>query len=233
MAAIIELEAGGGCPQGPPGLRIDRASVAEHLKATALPGPRKSNVLDEDAANPSEVTQLLLRVKRGENGASEQLLRCVYRELHELANGHMRAQRREHTLQATALVNEAYLRMFRSAEPGFSDRNHFLRVASRAMRCVLVDHAREKGRLKRTAGGQRLPLEELGQLFEEGAEDLVALDAALARLGETDARAVQVVELRFFGGRTEEEIAAILDVSLRTVERDWNAARAWLHRELS
>jgi RNA polymerase sigma factor (TIGR02999 family) len=180
-----------------------------------------------------DVTQILQRLNRGDKGAAEEFLRCIFDELHRLAQNHMRGQRPDHTLQPTALVHEAYMRLFRGAEPGFRDRSHFLRIASRAMRCVLVDHAREKARLKRSAPGERLPLEDLGELFEERAVDLVGLDDALARLAEIDARAVEVVELRFFGGRTENEIAEILNVSPRTVERDWTVARAWLRKELS
>jgi RNA polymerase sigma factor (TIGR02999 family) len=179
------------------------------------------------------VRRILQRLRRGENDAAEELLRCVFAELHALALNHMRGQQPGHTLQPTALVHEAYLRLFRGAEPGFEDRGHFLRVASRAMRCVLVDHAREKARLKRSAPGERLPLDGLGELFEQRAQDLLALDVALERLGGIDARAAEVVELRFFGGRTDDEIAELLDVSTRTVERDWAVARAWLKRELA
>jgi len=179
------------------------------------------------------ITRILERVQRGEAGAADELFRRVFDELHALARNHMRAQGPAHTLQPTALVHEAYLRLFRGVDPAYQDRSHFLRAASRAMRCVLVDHAREKGRVKRTAPGERQPLDGLGELFEERAQDLVALDEALERLAAIDARAVEVVELRFFGGRTEDEIAEILDVSARTVERDWQAARAWLHKELA
>jgi RNA polymerase sigma factor (TIGR02999 family) len=189
---------------------------------------------ERDLSDEHEITRILERVQRGESGAADELFRRVFDELHALARNHMRGQGPEHTLQPTALVHEAYLRLFRGVvEPAYQDRSHFLRAASRAMRCVLVDHAREKGRVKRTAPGERLPLDGLGELFEERAQDLVALDEALERLAAIDARAVEVVELRFFGGRTEDEIAEILDVSPRTVERDWQAARAWLHKELA
>ena len=180
----------------------------------------------------AEVTQILERLNRGENGAADELLERIFEELHALARSHMRGQRPEHTLQPTALVHEAYLRLFRGTELGFKDRGHFLRSASRAMRCVLVDQAREKSRLKRSSAGERLPLEYLAEVFEERVPDLVALDEALERLAEIDARAVEVVEMRFFGGRTETEIAEILGISQRTVERDWSVARAWLCKEL-
>jgi len=192
-----------------------------------------SQPVESGLASDGDVTQILERVNRGESGACDELLRRIFDELRAVAQKHMRGQRREHTLQPTALVHEAYLRLFRGAEPAFQDRNHFLRLASRAMRCVLVDHAREKNRLKRSAPGERLPLDGLSELFEERAGNLSALDGALDRLAKIDARAVEVVELRFFGGRSEGEVAEILGVSLRTVERDWNAARAWLRKELA
>lgn len=224
MAAIMHPRIGGGLLASVQGLHARGAWLGR-----AGPSPR---AVEGRLSSSADVTHILERVNRGESGAQDDLLRCIFEELHALARMHMRGQRAEHTLQPTALVHEAYLRLFRASEPGFQDRAHFLRTASRAMRCVLVDHAREKARLKRTAPGERLPLDGLGELFEDRAGDLGALDEALTRLARIDARAVEVVELRFFGGRAEREIAEILGISERTVERDWNAARAWLRREL-
>jgi RNA polymerase sigma factor (TIGR02999 family) len=177
------------------------------------------------------ITLILARVARGDASAREELLARVLDELRTLANGHMRGQLREHSLQPTVLIHEAYLRLFREADVAFEDRRHFFRVASRAMRCVLVDHASSKGRLKR-AGGTRVPLADLCASYQERAHDLVALHEALEKLERLDARLVEVVELRFFGGRTQQEVAEIQGVNVRTVERDWRAARAWLQREL-
>ena len=195
------------------------------------PGP----VLFVAVASVSEekgVTEVLERVRRGEGDAAAELLVLVLGELRAIAERHMRGQQPWHTLEPTALVNEAYLRLFKNGVAEFNDRGHFLKAASRAMRCVLVDHARAGACQRRAAPGVRLPIEGLAELFEERAHDLVALDAALERLAEQDPRGAQVVELLFFGGRTEAETAEVLGVSERTVQRDWQMARAWLRREL-
>lgn len=179
-----------------------------------------------------DITLILKRVQEGESAAREQLLALVMRELHDRARALVRHQAPGNSLQATALVNEAYLRLFPRDGCGFNDRAHFFRVASRAMRCVLVDAARAKRRIKRQTG-KRLPLEAHLALYEASAGDLLALEEALLRLGEREPRGEAVVELKFFGGRTDKEVAEILGISERTVEREWFASRAFLRRELA
>ena len=179
------------------------------------------------------LTQVLERVRAGEPDAARELWRLVHGELHGLAARHLRGQRPGHTLQATALLNEAYLRLFGGGEADFQHRRHFFSVASRAMRSILVDHARARGREKRTAPGERVPLDDLVASYEERSADLVALGEALEELEAVDGRLVQLVELRFFGGRSMPEAAELLGLSLRTAEREWHAARAWLQRRLA
>lgn len=178
------------------------------------------------------VTLLLGRVRDGDTGARNELLSVLYRELHALATDKMRGQEKDHTLQATALLHEAYVKLMGDPEAEFSDRNHFMAVATTAMRCILVDHARRKNRLKRRAERVQIDMEEIGEQREHGAIDLVALNEALEKLIEFDPRMARIVELRFFGGFSPGEAAAIIGVSQRTVEREWPAARAWLHAEL-
>jgi len=180
-----------------------------------------------------EITLLLQRMNAGEDGASQRLFALLYTELHRQAERCMRAQPPGHTLQATALVNEAFLRVAGNRVTGWENRKHFLCTAARAMRSVLVDHARKKRRRKRGDGAGRVPLDSITLAFEERSTDLVDLDAALQRLEERDARAAQVVTLRFFGGRTMPQIAELLAVSVSTIERDWDISRAWLRRELA
>ena len=151
----------------------------------------------------------------------------LYRELHRRAEHLMRGQPKNHTLQATALVNEVFLKLH-GVDPSTEDRSHYLAVASRAMRQVLVDHARAKGRQKRNPNGEKLPLDDVMVSYEERAHDLVALDEAVARLGEFDETMARAVELRFFGGLSVAEAADRLGISLSTAEADWRTARAWL-----
>ena len=178
---------------------------------------------------PQGVTRLLERVRDGDRDAAEELFATVYDELHGMAHRKMREQAPGHTLQSTALVNEAYIRVFRRE---WEDGAHFRAVAARAMRSILVDHARRKRSAKRTPDGERIPLEALTQSYEERSGDLLALDAALDRLGKMDPEMVRLVELRFFAGQTMADAAEALGVSLRTAEREWAAARAWLREEL-
>lgn len=177
----------------------------------------------------SSVTRLLKLVEDGDGEASDQLFMLVYEELHRMADRQMRRQRPDHTLQATALVNEAYIRVFGQE---WRDRDHFLSVASRAMRSILVDHARRKMANKRNPGGQRVPLDDLTQSYEDRAIDLVALDEALTRLAEVDPDMVRLVELRFFAGLTMEDAAAFLGISIHKAQKEWNTARAWIRREI-
>ena len=180
---------------------------------------------------PSEVTRMLADLDRGDPAALARLLPLVYDELRHLADSFLRRERAGHTLQPTALVHEAYLRLV-DQPLRLENRAHFFGVAAQAMRCILVDHARARLAAKRGGGGQRLALEDAAGLSDERELDLVALDDALRSLSALDPQQSRVVELRFFGGLTIEETAAVLRVSPATVKRDWQTARAWLHREI-
>jgi RNA polymerase sigma factor (TIGR02999 family) len=179
-----------------------------------------------------DVTRLLQDLGAGKEGADAELLSLVYDELRALAGYYMRRERPGHTLQTTALVHEAYLRLAGEREIPWESRAHYFRVAARAMRRVLIDHARLKKTGKKGAGRRRDPLDEAAVFMEESSTDLVALDQALSRLVEVDPRLVQVVELRFFGGLSIEDTARILNISPRTVKREWQTARVWLKREI-
>jgi len=179
-----------------------------------------------------EATQLLRRLGSGDADAGEELARLLERELHALARGAMATLPSGHTLQTTALVNEAWLRLAARQGAPLESRNHFLAVAARAMRSVLVDHARRRGALKRGGGEPRTALDDTLLRYEERAFDLLALDAALEELAQAAPRLAQVVNLRFFAGLENAEVAEVSGSSLRTVERDWRAARAWLHQRL-
>lgn len=183
-----------------------------------------------DAAH---VTLVLQRIADGDREAAEQLLPFVYDELRRMAGAAMSSQSKAHTLQPTALVHEAYVRLIRP-EDGYQNRSHFMAVASMAMRQILTDHARRKRAARRGGDGHKVSAETV-QLEgpDKGGVDIVALDDALSRLAELDPRRHRVVELRFFGGLSVEEVAELLDVSRSTVEADWRAARAWLAAELS
>lgn len=188
--------------------------------------------MTETSDSKKSVTIWLQRLKDGDQGAVDKLFPLIYEELHRLARRSMGGQRPDHTLQATALVNEAYIRLFRDNCPDWRDRNHFMAFAARAMRSILVDHARSKNRVKRKPGGERVALDDLTESYEEHAFDLVGLDDALRKLAEIDETAVRMVELRFFGGLSMKETAEILKLSPRTLEREWQAAKAWLRREM-
>jgi RNA polymerase sigma factor (TIGR02999 family) len=181
----------------------------------------------------ADVTELLTRWNGGDAAAFEALLPLVYDELHRLAGNYMRRERPDHTLQPTALVHEAYLRLAGVRDAGFQNRVHFYGAAAQAMRRVLVDHARQRRALKRDQAMVRVDFD---AAFEKGVDprlDLVALDEALDRLTAVAARPAKVVELRFFGGLSIAETAAFLNVAPATVKRHWTFARAWLHRALS
>ena len=184
-------------------------------------------------SDTAKATILLRRLSRGDDGAADELLPLVYGELHALAARFMGERAAGHTLQPTALVNEAWLRMIEPAAGGnFENRAHFLGVAAKAMRSVLVDHARRRGAQKRGGALERVPLEDIAALFEERSSDLLALDEALTRLAAMDAQLGRIVELRFFGGLSVEETARTLGVSEPTIVRGWRVARMWLQREL-
>ncbi len=183
---------------------------------------------------PAHVTELLNEWRKGDAAAFEKLLPLVYEELRRIASRHMRGQPPEHTLQPTALIHEAYVRLAGQSAGEWRNRDHFFGVAARAMRHVLVDHARAKRSAKRGGGTRAVPLEDgIAIATAAGRLDaLVALDGALSNLETLHPRQSRVVELRFFGGFTIEETARILSVSPETVMLDWRAARAWLHAAL-
>src|SRR5687768_5803034 len=178
------------------------------------------------------VTTLLLAWGEGDEGALEQLVPLVHRELRRLAQRAMAGERADHTLQPTALVNEVYLRLVDLKNVRWNDRAHFFALSARLMRRILVDIARTRRYQKRGAGAPVVGLHDTIVVAPEKGEDLVALDEALQRLAEIDPRRSQVVELRFFGGLGVEETAEVLNVSRHTVMRDWTLARTWLFREL-
>jgi RNA polymerase sigma-70 factor, ECF subfamily len=180
-----------------------------------------------------EITRLLQDLREGRPHAKEELAACVYGELHRIASRQMRHERADHTLQPTALVNEAYLHLVQQADRNWENRSHFFAVASQIMRRILVDHARKRGAAKRADGLRRVDLDDSRLFTAAPDEELLALDEALERLAALNQRHCQVVELRFFGGLTEEEIAAHMGLSSRTVKRYWTVARAWLYDELT
>jgi RNA polymerase sigma-70 factor (ECF subfamily) len=181
-----------------------------------------------------DVTRLLERASAGDAAARATLFDVLYRELRRLAEGAMRAERSDHTLQPTALVHEAFLRLAHN-QGRFESRAHFLGVAAGAMRRVLVDHARGRNAQKRGSGSTRVTVNDLDDLPQPVPEDLdlIVLDDALSRLTALDPRQAQIVELRFFGGLSVEETAAVVGVSERTVKREWQVSRAWLRREMA
>ncbi|MGA7522670.1 MAG: sigma-70 family RNA polymerase sigma factor [Acidobacteriaceae bacterium] len=178
-----------------------------------------------------EVTQLLKAMHGGDSAAAEHLLPLVYNELHRLAKAYMRRERSDHTLQATALINEAYLRLV-GEDIDWNSRAHFIGLAAHVMRQVLVDYARAHAAQRRAGGFQRVEMEDSLAIAPERLDEVVWLDEALHRLGAENARQAQVVELRYFGGLSVEEIAAMIEVSPRSVKRDWSLARIWLYRYL-
>ena len=182
--------------------------------------------------SPGAVTELLREWGDGNDGALEQLTPLVEAELRRLARGYMRRERRGHTLQTTALVNEAFLRLTDARHVRWQDRAHFLWISARLMRRVLVDHARTRGYHKRGGGAQRVTLSEGLVTSPEPALDVIALDRALEALEAVDVRKTRVIELRFFGGLSVEETTEVLHVSPDTVKRDWRLAKLWLLRQL-
>lgn len=185
------------------------------------------------ASSPPEVTRLLVQLTDGNRTVLDELLPLIYDELRRLASHYLRRERSDHTLQATALVHEAYMRMVDQSRVRWQNRAHFFGVSAQMMRRILVDHARRHAAEKRGSGGEKLALEDVSGLSIAPDKDMVALDDALNRLAEFDPQQARVVEMKYFGGLTIEEIAEVLDISPATVKREWATAKAWLFRELT
>jgi RNA polymerase sigma-70 factor, ECF subfamily len=181
---------------------------------------------------PQDVTVLLAEVTKGDQQAASKLIPLVYDELRRLAGRYMRRERTGHTLQATALVHEAYLKLVQYPSVDWQNRAHFFGIAAHVMRHILVDHARGRGREKRGAGQQLVSLAEALVFSPEKSVELLKLDESLERLTKLDPRQGRIVELRFFGGLTVEETAQVLGISPKTVKREWSVAKAWLHGDL-
>jgi RNA polymerase sigma factor (TIGR02999 family) len=180
-----------------------------------------------------DVTALLLELRDGDRAAMDRIFPIIYAELHRIAHAQIMRERDGHTLSATALVHEAYFKLVDVTRVEWRDRTHFLSMAARAMRRILIDYARQHGRLRRGGDLRRVTLDEGVVAAEQQADTLLALDLALEQLGQLDERLARLVECRFFGGLTEEDTAEVLGVSVRTVRRDWVKARGWLERALS
>jgi RNA polymerase sigma factor (TIGR02999 family) len=184
--------------------------------------------------NAKQITLLLERWSNGDAGVLDDLMPLVYQELRRQASGYLRRERANHTLQPTALINEAYLKLSNVRDVKWQNRSHFFAIAAQVMRRILVDYARERNREKRGGAAENLPLEEAFTVVSQEKDvDLVVLDEALNRLATFDERQAKVVELRYFSGLSVEETAEVLRVSNATVRRDWNMAKAWLHQEIT
>lgn len=182
---------------------------------------------------PHQITQLLAEWSEGNPSALDELYPLVYEELHRLARRYMSRERKGHTLQTTALINEAYVRLVDQKNVRWANRSHFFAISAQIMRRILIDHARRHAYAKRGGGAQQVSLEEVAMVAHDASSELVRLDEALKILAKMDPRRCHVVELRYFGGLSNEEIANVLNVSENTVTRDWNLARAWLHQQLT
>jgi RNA polymerase sigma factor (TIGR02999 family) len=180
-----------------------------------------------------EITQLLAEWSDGNQSALDELYPLVYDELHRLARRYMSRERQDHTLQTTALINEAYVRLVDQRNVHWANRSHFFAISAQIMRRILIDHARRHAYAKRGGGAQQVSLDEAATVTRSAGAELIRLDEALKSLAEMDPRRSQVVELRYFGGLNNEEIAGVLNISENTVTRDWNMARAWLHQQLT
>ena len=190
-------------------------------------------ILGKGILMSQDVTQLLVAWRGGNKEALNNLFPLVYDELRRLAKHYMSRERANHTLQTTALVNEAYLRLANQSDVEWQNRAHFFGIAAQVMRHLLVDHARAQQYAKRGGGAQRVTLDETAAINSEDQTTLLALDEALSRLGALDERKMRIVELRYFGGLSVEETAEVLGVSEITIKREWLKAKAWLYRELS
>ena len=180
-----------------------------------------------------EITQLLAAWREGNQAALDELYPLVYDELHRLARRYMSKERKGHTLQTTALINEAYVRLVDQRNVQWANRSHFFAISAQIMRRILIDHARRHAYAKRGGGARQVSLDETATMVQDDFSEFLRLDEALKSLAQLDPRRSQVVELRYFGGLNNEEIAGVLKISENTVIRDWNMARAWLHRQLA
>jgi RNA polymerase sigma factor (TIGR02999 family) len=217
---------------------MDRFSLADHQgESNSVPDNEFGSMDEVTRRVPSmsidqgHVTVLLKAMRAGDATAEQNLLPLVYKELHRLARSYMKRERPDHTLQATALIHEAYLKLA-GAQVDWKNREHFIGVAARVMRRVLVDHARAHSAEARGGELKRVDLEESIAVSAERNEEVLLVDAALERLAKSEPRQARVVELRYFGGLSVEEIASLLDISARSVKRDWLMARLWLFKEL-
>lgn len=204
---------------------------AEKILCYAFPIYRSGEA--EMQSQSGEITRLLAGWREGDRAALDELVPLIHTELHRLARRHLGRERKDHTMQPSSLVHEAFLRLLPAGGEGLQDRAHFFAVASQVMRHILVDYARERRRAKRGGAAVHIPVEAAVVLSPEQVDQVVAVDLALERLAESDERKSRVFEMRFFGGLTVEETAEVLGVAPNTVIRDWNFARAWLRRELS
>jgi|ERR1051326_307003 RNA polymerase sigma factor (TIGR02999 family) len=185
------------------------------------------------AQDAHEVTQLLIQWSNGDRAALDKLMPLIYEELRRLARHYMRRERSGHTLQTTALVNEAYLRLINRKHVHWQNRAHFFAIAAQLMRSILVDHARSHAYAKRGGGAHKIALDEVMVISQQRAAEVVALDEALKQMAEIDPQQARIVELRFFGGLTIEEAAEVMGLSPATIKREWATAKAWLYHELS
>jgi RNA polymerase sigma-70 factor, ECF subfamily len=206
-------------------------SDALNTPAKPMNGERKT-VAVEITRSGTQVTELLTEWSAGDQAALEKLTPLVYGELRRIAHRYMGSARPDHTLQTTALVNEAYLRLAEQAHPNWKNRAHFLAVAARAMRQILVNYAMSYNAQKRGGGAQKVELDEVALVAAAQSKEVIELNEALERLGKLDARKAQVVELKYFGGLNQDEIASVLTISAETVRREWRFAKAWLLNEL-
>jgi RNA polymerase sigma-70 factor (ECF subfamily) len=197
-----------------------------------LKGAVRRKITRPAMSESHEVTLLLSALTRGDDGAASKLIPVVYDELRRLAGSYMRRERVDHTLQATALVHEAYLKLVEQRSVNWQSRAHFFGVAAQLMRRILIDHARGHSRQKRGGEQRKVSLDEAFVFSEKQADELLAVDDSLNRLAKIDPRQARVVELRFFGGLSVEEAAEVLGVSPKTIKRDWSVAKAWLYADL-
>jgi RNA polymerase sigma-70 factor, ECF subfamily len=208
-----------------------RSSSEHYAFFFELPGKRYTHQKSYGAPEP--VTKLLQRWRAGDQRCPDRLLPVVEAELRQIAHRYMRAERHNYTLQTTALLNEAFLKLMKDCQPDWQSRAHFIGLATQVMRHILVDHARGVRREKRGAGLQHLPLDE-GLVFSpEKSAALIALDEGLNELAKFDSRKARIVELRYFGGMSVEEVSEVLGVHPNTVMRDWSLAKVWLKREIT